>query len=189
MKISRNRIAEYVGEHKVRSAFMATALTLGIISAGNYVSIEHQDGRQSVPADSCESPFFTTQHDGDPQASNISHFLGNRTGVALHVSAGQTARGVRAAFKAPGDEAWTLTSDMLPVDALGNTVLTLAIGKGDVIFGVQAVAPEGDSICQHASSVDVEVRGVGEYQSEPGKSPWLNPGEAFVNLGIPVPPL
>ncbi len=189
MNSRRRGLGRMIGERPVLSAVAVVALGLGAVGVGDYVSVENQTDRRPVPAGSCESPFFTTTHGGDPQASGITQYLGGRTGVVLQVAAGEQATGVRAAYRSPDDAEWVDRSAMLPVDALGSATLTLAIGKDDVVFGVQVIGPEGNQSCAEAPLVAVDIQGVGEYRNRPGQTPWPNPGEYLTNLGVGAPPL
>jgi len=186
--MSENR-RSFIGEHKVVSGLVAVVLGLGAVGVGDYVSVASQTDRQPVPAGSCESPFFVTHRVGDPEASSVSQYFGGRNGIVMHVNVGGQAIGVRAAYKSPDAAEWGDVSDMLPVNELGQATLTLAIGKGDVDFGVQTVAQDGSPACRQAPMVAVEIQDVGEYSNRPGQTPWANPGEYLTNLGISAPPV
>ena len=184
-----NRLFTWLEDHRRFLAATTLIACLGGTATADYISVEHQTGRQSVPAGTCASPFFEAGYRGDEGASEVSQLLGSRAGIVMHVSGEAGVIGVRGAFKAPGDKDWVAISDMLPVDDKHNKDLTFGLGKGDVVFGVQAIANGGSEACSYAPSTVPEVQNIGQYRNRPGQSPWPNPGEFLANAGLPIPPI
>jgi hypothetical protein len=182
------RTKEALKRHPVR-----TAIAGGLVVSMTAVGIDYMlydDGTRPIPANSCLSPFNTISEKGDPGASFLTPLLGDRRGIKVRgfnekALGTNGIYGIQAAFKAPGDKDWQQISPMMPLNKKTNiATVVLAIGKGDVEFGIRAVAPHGSVACETMPQMDVALQDVGEFRQVPGECPWRTPVAYLVDRGV-----
>lgn len=157
----------------VAASFMVVLATAEIM--GFYKNWTH-----SVPQESCASPWAISDTFVDPDADlYLRTYTGFFTkGTVASGKVPEGAYGVQASFKSPAspNKEWQENaSDMIKPNGLGSFTLKMAIGDGDVQFGVRVIAPEGSPACEQAPETTFSQLDSNGYFKAPGQLPWPNP--------------
>jgi hypothetical protein len=171
----RNHPYAYAGG----SAFLLAVLALEAVAYAQNPTYDRPDG-------ACASPFAVSDTYVDRDTSTLwQTYTGvNTSGVLVKGTLPEGAYGVEASFAAPGDNAAALrenASDMLKAKS-GAFTLKLAIGDGEVQFGLRVVAPDGSELCSSVPDVTFEHLSSDAYGDASGQLPWPNPVNAVVEL-------
>jgi len=178
------KIPEKVRRHPyIYSGTTAFVLAVAGIEGAAYANNPTYDR----PQDSCASPFAISSTEVDRDTSTFwQTYMGiNTTGVIASGTLPKGAYGVEASFAAPGENTQELgdnASRMLKADGAGKFALKMAIGSGEVQFGVRLVAQEGSELCDSAPNVTFAHADSADYGDANAKLPWPNPVNAVVEL-------
>lgn len=164
-------------KHPYRTGVTASFL---VVLATAEVMGFYRNWTHDIPQESCTSPWSVSDTYVDADADL---YLRTYTGFFTKgvVASGRTpdeAYGVQASFKSPAspDKEWQENaSDMIKPNGLGSFSLKMAIGDGDVQFGVRVVAPQGSPLCEKAPETMFSELDAGGYFKAPGQLPWPNP--------------
>jgi hypothetical protein len=174
------RFPEKARQHPVISLGLVLVLGASALELDGY--LENQT--YNVPENSCTSPFTVSKSYVDHDSSILLQTdTGiDTTGVIAKGSLPENAYGVQVAFEDPGGHGanWTI-SQMVKVDAADDYRTKMAIGSGEVEFGLRVVAPEGSAACDTAPNVIFEHEGTGDYATTDANIPWPNPANIAVN--------
>lgn len=175
-------IVESIKRHPVRTTAAAVLLSVAAAEVVSYA----QNPTYDVPADSCLSPMAVSPTYNDPGANLwLQTYTGAfTTGVIASGTVPEGAYGIQASFEAPdaGQAEWNNNaSDMIKVEA-GKFAVKMAIGDGEVRFGVRVVAPAESPLCNAVPAVAYEHVGRGAYFGTHEQLPWWNPVAGLTNL-------
>lgn len=174
--------AETIRRHPFRSA--------AVISAAGIFALEiiglAQNPNYATPEKSCASPWASSKSfKGEDVSTLLQTDTGAFTsGITADGKVPHGAYGIKASFKAPGDGSETFdhnASRMIKGGDAGKFTLKMAIGSGDVNFGVQVIAPEGSALCEIAPQTNFTYKNSSEYFHATGQIPWLNPANLITN--------
>ena len=178
------KFVETIKRHP-RTVAATTAVLLG---AGAIEGIGWmQNPTYDRPAGSCVSPIAVSGTYVDRGANLLLQTQAgiSTTGLIAQGTLPQGAYGVEASFKDPGANpaAWeTNISPMIKASGAGEFVLKMAIGPGEVQFGVRVVAPAGSPLCDAPPQVTYTHKDAGDYFDSSGIIPWPNAGNVVVNV-------
>jgi hypothetical protein len=178
------KIVESIKRHPYRTV-SAAALVLGIV-AGETIGYA-QNPIDNVPEGDCVSPLAVSKTYIEPGTSTLLQTRTGMftTGLVAREAIPKGADGVQVSFKSPEANAaeWDKNaSGMIKADEVGKVVLKMAIGDGEVQFGVRTVAPAGSSLCNTPPEVTYEHLDQGAYFSEHAIVPWRNPVNVVTNI-------
>ncbi len=159
----------------------AAALSLGLLGTELYGAHENQTFAE--PANSCVSPFKTSETYVDSATSDFQLYTGIlATGVVAKVTVPKGAYGAEIGFKGPHDsnQQWT-TSNMLKPNSTGEVDAKLAIGDGQTQFGVRIVAAKGSKLCHETPPATFDHKGITEFPLAEGQLPWATAGNQPAN--------
>lgn len=166
-----------------------TAVSAGfVLAVGGLETVAYlQNQTYDTPRNSCESPMAVSESFGDPDASTFfqAYPAFFTTGVRATGVLPADAHGVRVSFKSPhrDEKEWRENaSHMIKADDIGRYSLKMAVGEGDVQFGVSVIAPEDSPACLKAPEVDFAYKNSTDYFNSRGDLPWLNPANGVVNI-------
>ncbi|HZM64204.1 MAG TPA: hypothetical protein VFB59_03665 [Candidatus Saccharimonadales bacterium] len=164
----------------------ATAILLGAVGVVEAVGWA-QNPMYDRPADACVSPMAVSGTYVDPGANLLLQTQGGffTTGLIARGTLPQGAYGVEASFKGPGEGAhvWEANaSPMLKPNEAGEFALKMAIGPGEVQFGVRVVAPADSPLCDSMPQVTYAYEDAGGYFNAVGDIPWPNFSNVAVNI-------
>jgi len=176
----KNKFLEKARQHPVLTSGAVLLLGLSALEIDGYVSNSTYD----TPKGSCSSPFARSKSYVDHDASTFFQTQSgiDTTGVIASGSLPKGAYGVQAAFENPDKHgaAWD-TSDMMKANSAGHYTLKMAIGSGEVEFGVRIIAPQGSAACDSVPDVTFQHVGTGDYATAGGQLPWPQPVNVAVN--------
>jgi hypothetical protein len=175
-------IAEKVKQHPRISTGVAIFLGLVMVAeADGYVS-NRTYGR---PDHSCVSPFAVSDSYRDSGTNTLlMTYTGIlTTGVSAKAHLRDDAYGLQAGYEDPAENGsdWHI-SRMVKANKVGDATVKLAIGSGDVHFGVRAVAPQGSATCEAAPDITFTHLDKSAYYGSDGKLPWPNPVSILTDL-------
>ncbi len=168
-----------------RRPLFSTAVAV-ILASTAYLEIDGYSSNPTydVPSHSCASPFAISKKFGDPATNTL--FMTdtgiNTTGVIASGQLPRGASGVQAAYENPKEHGtdWHI-SDMVKAKHAGVLSLKLAIGAGDVHFGIRTIAPEGAANCSKSPPIKFENVSASRYFENSGQLPWPNPLNIIAN--------
>ena len=178
------KIFESIKRYPYRTSAAALLLGLAAVEGVGYAKNPTYD----IPQGACVSPLAVSETYVEPGTNvllqtNTGLFT---TGVVARGNVPVGAYGVRASFKSPNADAgeWDKNaSDMTKADKYGEYALKMAIGDGEVRFGVQIVASEGSPACDAIPDVTYEHYDRSGYFGTEGTLPWPNLVAVVSNLG------
>jgi hypothetical protein len=136
--------------------------------------------------DACVSPIAVSgvYIDGNTHTRIQTHTGFFTAGILIRSELPKDAYGAKVSFRHPsqGKEAWDAnTSRLIRPHKAEQFAAKVAIGSGEVQFGVYIVAPKGSPSCTTRPEVAYDHLGVTEYFKESGALPWRNPLNMFTN--------
>jgi hypothetical protein len=178
--MSEHKFFERVRRHPILGSGAVLLLGLGALEVDGYVS----NPTYNVPKDSCVSPFAVSRSEVDHDANTFFQTWSgiDTTGVIASGTLPEGAYGVEVAFENPDQlgAGWSV-SHMIKADNTGRYLLKMAIGSGEVEFGVRIVAHEGSESCTTVPSTSFQHVGTGDYATADGQLPWPQPVNITVN--------
>ncbi|MDB5171071.1 MAG: hypothetical protein JWO35_765 [Candidatus Saccharibacteria bacterium] len=137
-----------------------------------------------VPKSSCASPITVSKKYGDPGTNTLlmTDTGIHTTGVIAKGQLPHDAYGIQAAYENPAEHGadWHL-SKMVKPNRTGQFALKLAIGAGNVHFGVRIIAPEHSPSCTSNPNITFEHVNTGDYFGADGQLAWPNPVNVVAN--------
>ncbi|HSX08197.1 MAG TPA: hypothetical protein VLG11_04865 [Candidatus Saccharimonadales bacterium] len=178
------KIIESAKRHPYRTG-TATALVLGLVAAE--IVGYTQNSNYDVPEDACISPPAMSKIYVEPDTNTVFQTYTGlfTTGVVARGTVPKGAYGIQASFKSPEADAaeWDKNaSGMIEANDVGGFALKMAIGSGEVQFGVRTIAPAGSALCHEAPVTTYEHLDRGSYFSTHEQLPWRNPVADVTNL-------
>jgi len=179
------KLIEAAGNHPYRTTAI-TGLLLGTL-ATEIIGYANNP-TYNAPEKSCVSPppAVSETYVSHNTSTLLQTYTGLfTTGVVARGSLPSGAYGVEASFKSPDADAHTWdenASNMLKANSAGRFALKMAIGSGEVQFGVRIVAPEGSPLCSVVPDVTYTHEDRTGYFTTPGTLPWPNPVAIPVNV-------
>ncbi|MDB5176230.1 MAG: hypothetical protein JWM81_1088 [Candidatus Saccharibacteria bacterium] len=175
-------IAEKVKRHPRISTGIAVFLGLAAVAEiDGYASNRTYDR----PDHSCVSPFSVSDSYRDSGTNTLlmtdTGIL--TTGISAKVHLRGDAYGLQAAYEDPAENGsgWHI-SRMVKANKVGDATVKLAIGSGEVHFGVRAVAPQGSATCEAAPDTTFSHLGKSDYYGNDGKLAWTNPVNTITSV-------
>jgi hypothetical protein len=178
------RLHETARRHpRIIAATTALIMGAGAIEAAGFL----ENPSYGAPASSCVSPVAASRTYVDRDTNTLlqtdTGFF--TTGVVARGTLPKGAYGVEASFESPGtgQMAWDRNdSRMIKANRAGGYTLNMAIGSGEVQFGVRVVAPEGSLLCNTPPDVAYIHENATDYFNTSGTLPWRNPVNEFVDV-------
>lgn len=175
---------EAIKRHPYRTGAVALALGIAAVETVGYAKNPIYD----PPEGSCVSPLAVSNTYVEPGTNTLLQTYSGlfTTGIVARGAVPEGAYGVEASFKAPSADTseWDKNaSDMTKANDAGGFALKMAIGSGEVQFGVRIVAPAGSELCTTVPKVDYKHLDQSGYSDIPGTTlPWRNPVAVVSNL-------
>jgi len=139
----------------------------------------------AVPPHACVSPMAVSETYVDRTTSTL--FETNTglftSGVRITGTLPPDAYGVQVSFETPsaGQKAWDENaSKMVKTNDAGDYAIKMAIGSGEVTFGVRVVAPQGSPFCDAAPQATFTHESVTDYFLSSGTVPY----EGYINDAV-----
>jgi hypothetical protein len=164
------------------------ALSVTAMAAGS-AAIEglalSQNLTYPLPAHACVSPMAVSESYVDPATSTLFQTQTGlfTSGVRMTGVLPSDAYGVQVSFESPGagQKAWNEhASKMVKANDAGNYAAKMAIGDGEVAFGVRVVAAQGSPLCDVPPHVTFTHESVTEYFLTSGTVPY----EGYIDDGV-----
>lgn len=177
------KITKAVRRHPYRT-LVAIILILGLAAAE--VAGYAKNPTHDAPEDACVSPPTVSSVYVEPSTNTMLQTYSGlfTTGVVARGKV-EGAYGVQASYKSPHAtaEEWDAhASQMIKANDDSGFALKMAIGSGEVEFGVQVIAPAGSELCNKPPEVTYQYYDRSGYFSAKGTLPWPNPVNVISNL-------
>jgi hypothetical protein len=178
------KVFESIKRHpRIVAGTTAVLLGAGALETVGYL----QNPTHDRPHGACVSPVAASETYVDRGANLLLQTDTGlfTTGVVARGKVPPGAYGVEATFKSPDADAtaWDANaSRMITAGNAGSYALKMAIGNGEVEFGVRVVAPEGSPACTTPPEVSYTHVGAADYFNASGNLPWPNPVSVVVNI-------
>lgn len=171
-----SKLSEHIKSHPYRYSTTGVVASLLLADLVGYAKNPTYD----IPEASCASPWTISSTYVNPNASAFwnAHNTGlGPSGVLAQGNTAGEAYGIQASWKHPSDNTEKFdqqASQMLKADEIGNFAAKLAVGDGQVQFGIRVIAPDGSALCDQAPIVQYTHLDRSAYFTSGAQLPYPN---------------
>ncbi|MGF7228723.1 MAG: hypothetical protein ACQR33_01940 [Candidatus Saccharibacteria bacterium] len=171
----RHIFPDSIRKHPKTTVAIGLAAVCGGLELAGYLT----NDTTVMPKGACTSAFAVTQAFRDPGGSQWKTDAGLGEGIIVKTVIPKGSEGVIVGYKSPNADSWA-SSPMIP--ATGQVAVKLAIGQGEVVFGVQVVS-QNQADCNQVPVIETKTYDATDYIFDAhARLPWVNGLNDVTNL-------